>query len=40
MKLAARVTETLLAGAQGTEVLDRLRDDIVKQLEVDGVLAV
>ena len=35
MELAALVTETLFAGAKGTEVLGRLRDHVVEQLEVD-----
>ena len=36
VKLGALVAEALLAGAEGTEVLDRLGDDIVEELEVDA----
>lgn len=36
MELGARVAETLLARAKSAEVLDRLGDDIVKELEVDA----
>jgi len=36
MELAALVTEALLASAEGTEVLGRLRDDVVEDLEVDA----
>jgi len=35
VELAARVAEALLTGAEGAEVLDGLRDDIVVELEVD-----
>jgi len=35
VELAARVAEALLAGAEGTEVLGGLRDDIVVEGEVD-----
>jgi len=36
MEFAARIAEALLAGAQGAEVLNGFRDDIVKELEVDA----
>lgn len=36
MELAALVAEALLAGAESTEVLDGLGDDIVEELEVDA----
>ena len=36
MELAALVTEALLASAEGAEVLGRLRDDVVEDLEVDA----
>lgn len=36
MELGARVAEALLAGAESTEVLDGLGDDIVVELEVDA----
>jgi len=39
VELAAAVAEALLAGAKGAEVLDGLGDDVVEELEVDGVLA-
>lgn len=35
VELGAGVAEALLAGAEGTEVLDGLGDDIVEELEVD-----
>jgi len=35
VELGVGVTETLLASAEGTEVLDRLGDDVVVELEVD-----
>jgi hypothetical protein len=36
VELGAAVAEALLAGAQGAEVLSRLGDDIVEELEVDA----
>ena len=36
MELAVLVAEALLAGAEGTEVLDGLGDDVVVELEVDA----
>ena len=36
VELAARVAEALLAGAEGAEVLGRLRDDVVVDVEVDA----
>ena len=39
MELAAGVTEALLAGAEGTEVLDGPGDDVVEELEVDAAAA-
>ena len=36
MELGALVAEALLAGAEGAEILDRLGDDIVEELEVDA----
>ena len=36
MELAALVSEALLAGAESTEVLGRLGDYIVVELEVDA----
>ena len=36
VEFGARVAEALLASAQGTEVLGRLRDDVVEELEVDA----
>ena len=36
MELAALVPEALLAGAEGTEVLSCLWDDVVENLEVDA----
>ena len=36
MELAAGVAEALLAGAESTEVLGGLWDDIVEELEVDA----
>ena len=36
MELAARVSEALLASAESTEVLGRLWDDIIEELEVDA----
>jgi hypothetical protein len=35
VELAASIPEALLAGAEGTEVLGRLWDDIVVDVEVD-----
>lgn len=40
VELGARVAEALLAGAEGTEVLSRLGDDIVEELEVDAALLI
>ena len=40
MELGARVAEALLARAKSTEVLDRLWNDVVEQLEVDTSLLV
>lgn len=39
MELGARVTETLLAGAESTEVLNGLGDDLVEELKVDTTRA-
>lgn len=36
VELGALVAEALLAGAEGAEVLGRLGDDVVKELEVDA----
>jgi hypothetical protein len=36
VELGAGVAEPLLAGAQGAEVLGRLGDDVVEELEVDA----
>ena len=36
VELGVLVTEALLAGAEGAEVLDRLGNDIVEQLKVDA----
>ena len=36
VELGARVAEALLASAEGAEVLGRLGDDIVEELEVDA----
>ena len=36
VELGARVAEALLARAEGTEVLGRLGDDVVEELEVDA----
>ena len=36
MELGATVAEALLLGAQSTEVLDGLGDDVVEELEVDA----
>jgi hypothetical protein len=36
VELGVLVAEALLAGAEGAEILDRLGDDIVEELEVDA----
>jgi hypothetical protein len=36
VELGVLVAEALLAGAEGAEVLDRLGDDVVEELEVDA----
>jgi hypothetical protein len=38
MELAALVAEALLAGAEGTEVLSGLGDDVVVDVEVDAAV--
>ena len=38
VELGVLVAEALLAGAEGAEVLGRLRDDIVEELEVDAAV--
>jgi len=38
VELGALVAEALLAGAESTEVLNGLRDNIVEKLEVDAAL--
>jgi hypothetical protein len=40
VELGARVAEALLAGAESTEVLGRLGDNVVEELEVDAALLV
>lgn len=40
VELGARVAEALLARAESTEVLGRLGDDVVEELEVDAALLV
>lgn len=39
MELGAGVAEALLVGAEGTEVLNGLGDDVVEELEVDAAAA-
>ena len=38
VELGARIAEALLARAESTEVLGRLRDDVVEELEVNAAL--
>lgn len=40
MELGVLISEALLLGAESTEVLDGLGDDVVEELEVDAAGAV